>query len=168
MTSSDKSVLSLLEVRDRRQDSLSRILSKGYPATVFLSLNIPGFEKAPPGSGALFALMLNTLFETLAGLLLHERADDLLGPYAILSLDMDPLALKKHCIALESTNPSARLIDLDVYSASAVQIDRASLGVAARNCLICPCPAVECMRMKRHTFDQVLAKTHELLSPFRP
>jgi holo-ACP synthase CitX len=168
LTLSDKSGRSLfLEARDRRQDALAQALSTGHPATVFLSLNIPGFDKAPPGSEALFILMLDELSKTFSGLLILEKGSGLLGPYAIMALDFDPVALKKRCITLETSHPAARLVDLDVYSAAGIQIDRASLCHAARPCLVCHEPAVECIRVKRHSLDDVISRTHELLAYFR-
>lgn len=168
LTLSDKSGSSLfLDARDRRQDALAQALSAGQPATVLLSLNIPGFDKAPPGSEALFILMLDRLFRTFSGLLTLEKGSDRLGPYAIMALDLDPVALKKCCIALETSPPAARLVDIDVYSADGNQIDRRSLGYAARPCLVCNEPAVECIRVKRHSLDDVISRTHELLAYFR-
>jgi holo-ACP synthase len=141
-------------------------LSEGHRAIVFVSLNIPGREKTPPGSGAFFLAMLDQLAQTFAGLSILERSSDALGPFAIIALEIDPSEVKKACIALETAHPAARLIDLDVYSPTGVQVDRASLGVAARPCLVCQSPAVDCIRRKRHSPDQVIAKTHELLSTF--
>lgn len=142
------------------------MLSEGHPATVFASLNIPGQEKAPAGSSALFLSMLDRLACVFPDLSMRENSSDALGPYAIVALKTDPQTAKKRCIALETGHPAARLIDLDVYSAMGVQIDRASLGFGARSCLVCPCPAVDCIRLKRHSLAEVIAKTHELLSTF--
>jgi holo-ACP synthase len=167
LTSSAKSVRSFLDARDSRQDRLSRCLCEAPPATVFLSLNIPGREKMPAGAQALFLSMLAQLAQTFPGLLIGESSSDALGPYAIIALQTDPLAAKRCCIALEAGSPAARLIDLDVYSGQGVQIGRASLGVAARACLLCRWPAVDCIRLQRHSIDEVIARTHELLSAFR-
>ena len=166
LTSSDKSVRSFLDARDRRQESLARIVGKGFPATVFLSLNIPGLDKTPSGSEALFLAILDQLVSSFPGLSLPEKSCDALGFYATMTLEIDPVAAKKRCIALETGNPSARLIDLDVYSAQGMQIDRASLGYPARTCLVCQSPAVDCIRLQRHSSVEVIARTHELLSPF--
>ena len=131
-----------------------------------MSLNIPGREKTPPGSEALFLSIFDRLVQDFPRASLLEKSFDALGPYAIIALQMDPRDAKNRCIALETGHPAARLIDLDVYSASGVQIDRASLGVAARSCLVCQSPAVDCIRLKRHSLEEVIAHTHELLSPF--
>lgn len=131
-----------------------------------MSLNIPGREKTPPGSEALFLSIFDRLVQDFPGSSQLEKSFDALGPYTIIALETDPQAAKTHCIALEASHPAARLIDLDVYSAAGVQIDRASLGVAARSCLVCQSPAVDCIRLKRHSLEEVIAKTHELLSSF--
>lgn len=132
-----------------------------------MSLNIPGREKTPAGSQAFFLSIFNQLTLDFPGASVLEKSSDALGPYAIIALQIDPRDAKKRCIALETGHPAARLIDLDVYSAAGAQIDRASLGVAARSCLVCRSPAVDCIRLKRHSLEEVIAHTHELLSPFR-
>jgi holo-ACP synthase CitX len=84
-----------------------------------------------------------------------------------MAFDMDPLATKQRCVALEARHPFARLIDLDVYSAQGVQIDRSHLDLSGRRCLVCEQPAVECIRVKRHSYDEVIGKVNELLAYFR-
>jgi holo-ACP synthase len=167
LTLSDKSANNFLEARDRRQDALSQALSKGCSATLFLSLNIPGHEKTPPGSEALFLWVLDNLAENFPGRLCLAKTQDDLGPYAILALDVEPREAKKRCVILESVHPSARLVDLDVYDINGQQIDRRKLGLSGRSCLVCRQPAVECIRVKRHSFDEIIGKVHELLTYFR-
>ena len=166
MTSSDKSVRNILDARDSRQDALSRVLSEGRPASVFLSLNIPGAEQCPPGACAFFDAMLNAVSACFPTLVTHLRGHDALGPFAIASLELDPFEVKRQCISLETNHPSARLLDLDVYSADGIQIDRGRVGSPRRSCLVCNLPAVECMRLKRHSADEIIGKAHELLANF--
>ena len=85
----------------------------------------------------------------------------------VAALGDDPVDVKKRCIALETEHLFARLVDLDVYSAGGIQVDRGSLGLPSRRCLVCSRPAVECMRLKRHHYREVIAKVHELLTSFR-
>ena len=167
LTLSDKSVRSLLDARDSRQEALALVLSEGPCATLFLSLNIPGAEKSPPGSEAIFLWALGELSLRFPGLALPMVARDALGPYAIIGVEIEPLAAKMCCIDLETSHPAARLIDLDVYSSTGVQIGRASLDLPRRTCLLCKQPAVECMRAKCHSFEEIVGKAHDLLAPFR-
>ena len=166
-TSSARSRRSYLDARDSRQDALAWALGRGHPATLFLALNIPGGDKTPPGAEALFLWMLNQLPAVLPGFLESSKFHDVLGPYAILGLDSDPKVVKKACVHLEAGHPASRLIDLDVYSPNGQQVDRSSLGLPARACLVCDQPAVDCIRAKRHSLHSVIHRVHELLAPFR-
>jgi holo-ACP synthase CitX len=146
---------------------LTRALRAGHPATVFLSLNIPGWEKTPPGAAALFSWMSGRVDAEFPAAVRLVSLSDALGPYLILGVDDDPAAVKRRCIGLETGHPSVRLIDLDVYTPAGGQLDRASQGLAARPCLVCDERAVDCIRARRHGFDEVIAQVHELLAPFR-
>jgi len=156
-----------LTARDSRQDALAQALSAGHPATLCLSLNIPGPEKTPPGAEALFLWMLDQVPAHFADLTIECETSDLLGPYAILGVDADPIAVKEICIQLETEHPSSRLVDLDVYAVDGTQIDRGCLGHESRSCLVCDQRAVDCIRAKRHSFEETIGKVHELLAPFR-
>jgi holo-ACP synthase len=168
LTLSDKSASSILRARDRRQEALARALSRGFQATIFLSLNIPGPEKIPSGSKDLFLWALEKLQECFPDVTTYKKCSDALGHYSIMGVDRSPIEVKEHCMGLEIRNPSARLIDLDVYSANGVQIDRKSLDFPARPCLVCREDAVECMRLQRHLLNEVISKAHELLARFKP
>ncbi len=167
LTSSDKSARDYLEARDRRQDGLAQHLSQGHPATIFLSLNIPGSEKSPPGAKALYHWLLGELAVTFPGQLILRTASDLLGPYAIIAVKLDPTVVKKKCMRLETMHPAARLADLDVYAADGTQVGRKELALPARACLVCNAAAVDCMRDRRHPPEEVIARTNELLAHFR-
>jgi holo-ACP synthase CitX len=167
LTRSEPFALEVLGARDGRQDALTQALGAGHPATLFLSLNIPGREKTPPGAEAFFSWMRARVEAEFPAAARLAASCDALGPYAILGVDEDPLAVKRRCIGLETAHPSSRLIDLDVYTPAGEQLGRASLGLAARACLVCEQRAVDCMRTQRHGFAEVVAKAHELLLPFR-
>lgn len=156
-----------LAAREARQELLSRALRAGRPATLFVSLNLPGPDKAPPGTTELFRRGCAQIAETFPGSLLVATDRDDLGHFALRLIDADPLAIKRLCIDIEESHPAARLLDLDVYASETVQIGRASLSLPARRCLVCDQPAVDCMRTQRHAIGEVIAKAHELLTPFR-
>ena len=157
----------LLAAREARQELLSRALSAGRPATLFVSLNLPGPDKSLPGATELFRRGCAQIAEAFRGSVLVTADHDVLGHFALRVLDADPLAVKRLCIAIEESHPAGRLLDLDVYASETVQIGRASLGLPARRCLVCDQPAVDCMRTRRHAIGEVIAKTHEFLAPFR-
>jgi holo-ACP synthase CitX len=79
---------------------------------------------------------------------------------------MEPANLKRICIELESVAPFARLIDADVYDPHGTAVDRATLGLLPRPCLVCEAPARECIRLGRHAGAELTRRVHELLAPF--
>jgi len=162
-----KQTTKFLAAREARQELLSRALGAGRPAALFVSLNLPGSDKSPPGATGLFRRACEQIAAAFHGSLLVAADRDALGHFALRLLDADPLAVKRLCIELEESHPAARLLDLDVYASETVQIGRASLGLPARRCLLCDQPAVDCIRVKRHPFDEVIAKAHALLASFR-
>jgi holo-ACP synthase len=158
---------SILAARERRQEQLDERISGGCQATVFLSLNIPGVEKSPPGASALFSWALRSILAECPDAGNPVQGSDPLGPYAVISLNREAVEVKRRCIVLENTNPFARLIDLDVYCANGRPVDRAALRIPPRPCLLCRLPAVECIRQRRHGAVELAGRRDELLSYFR-
>lgn len=156
----------LLLSRDKRQDALTRALGAGHPALLFVSLNIPGWDKTPPGAEAFFSWMSGRIAAEFPGAIRLASSFDALGPCLILGLEGEASAVKRRCVALESAHPSSRLIDLDVYTPDGAQIDRASLDLIARSCLVCARQALDCIRARRHGYDEIIARAHALLAPF--
>jgi holo-ACP synthase len=158
---------SIIAARDQRQELLTGYLTSGYAATIVISLNIPGPDKNPPGVQGLFSWAFNSLDEVLPTVLKHSQPDTVLGPYGLMLVNLNQAEVKRHCIAVETAHPFCRLLDLDVYDATGRQVDRASLDMPPRSCFVCDLPAVECIRFKRHSFQETTAKTHEFLAHFR-
>ena len=170
---------SLLAARDRREKILGRHLwdnasaalcsfgSLSSPATLFVSLNLPGLRKNRPGTAALFRWALGKLTRAFPSLTTLRVGRDALGPYAVLRTNRSAAAVKRICVRIETAQPHARLIDIDVFNGAGRQVDRASLGLRARHCLVCDRPATECMRLRRHEPEKIDGITNELLASCR-
>lgn len=156
----------LLAARDRRHAALARVLKAGSPATLCLTLNLPGPNKTPASANPVFDWALRAATRNFPGLRLHLNDRDALGPFALATLPDDASHAKRRCLAIEESHPFARLLDLDIYSAAGQQVDRKSLGLPPRPCLICAQPAVDCMRSRRHPYPELIARAHELLTAF--
>lgn len=174
LTSSAKSASNLLAARDNRQDALQRACYRvraGQPAVVssivFLSLNIPGADKALPGTERLFSALCETFHASFPQACVLEADNDVLGPFALFQVPATPEAVKRACLGIESAQPAFRLADLDVYTPDEQQIGRGELGLARRTCLLCSEPAVDCMRLRTHDFAALVNRVHELLTPYR-
>ena len=156
----------ILAARDAREAALGQVLAReAGPATVvFVSMAIPGPRKTPPGSDALFGWGLAELTDRFDRVETWARDRDALGPYAILRNAEPADAVKLACIAIEDSRPAARLLDLDVYDANGTRLSRIGFGAPPRACLLCNHPAVDCMRLHRHSWDRVIDHAHHLLA----
>ena len=157
----------IIAARDRRQELLQASLGRCCPATLFLSLNIPGPDKNPPGAGRLFSWALRSLLCEYPDMENLTQGSDPLGPYAVILIDREAAEVKRSCIAMETSQPFARLIDLDVFDGNGRPVDRAAVGMLPRPCLLCSRPAVECIRLRRHGADELSGRRDELLAYFR-
>jgi holo-ACP synthase len=153
---------SLLEARDRRQALLDELFQVSFPATLMLSLNLPGEQKQGERAGRLFAWGEKALAEALSVVSVW-REEDALGPFAIYRSRHIAQETKLCAIALESEYPAGRLLDLDVYDPSGRPVDRASLGLSPRSCLLCPEPALACIRAQSHTSETLVAWTKKVI-----
>jgi holo-ACP synthase CitX len=150
-----------LHARDARQQVIDRASDEGG-TVIFASTSVPGAEKGPPGLDAIFLGACERLESRLEASLL-ERGRDVLGPWALFCTWRAAADAKRAAVEIETARPSSRLLDLDVYD-SGRQVDRASLGLPPRTCLVCSRPAVECIRIKRHEAGELNDAVRALLS----
>jgi triphosphoribosyl-dephospho-CoA synthase len=151
----------LLEAREARQAALDRLRGADGPV-VFLSVSVPGPAKRKPGVAALQRLAAKALERALPVAPL-ESGRDAIGPWAAFRVRRPPDLVKLATVGLESSLPAGRLLDLDVYDPAGAQVDRASLHLPARSCLMCDRPAVECIRHSTHATADVSAAANRLL-----
>jgi len=137
-------------------------------SVVTLSLNIPGPDKNLPGCKTLFSRAAAEMGRALGGALVAaDRASNtvnVLGPFGIWHAGLDPRAAKRAALAVEHDAAGGRLLDVDVYDASGRQVDRGSLNLAPRACLVCREPAHECARLGRHAAGEIVDAARALLT----
>jgi holo-ACP synthase len=153
---------SLLAARDRRQGLLDNLFPSSYPTTLMLSLNLPGEHKTGERAERLFAWGEQGMTGALAAVV-TGRGSDALGPFALYCSSLGPREAKRLAVALESGHPSGRLLDLDVFNAQGHPVDRASLGLPPRTCLLCPEAALACIRAGRHSGAELHAQVQRLI-----
>ncbi len=160
-----------LEARDGRQQELDRILGQSRPedaaSFLLISANVPGCDKHRPGIARLLRGALDSLQGSIGLKVLLSRRD-LLGPFHIASSNLPPIEAKRAAVGIEAESPSARLLDVDVYRPDGSQVDRTSLGLPPRPCLVCSEPARECILLRRHSNPELLERVDSLLRAFVP
>jgi len=153
---------SLLAARDSRQALLDGLFPTPFPATVMLSLNLPGADKTGARAARLFEWGEKALLGALR-VVATVRGADQLGPFALYRTELQARQVKRLGIALESVHPAGRLLDVDIYDHSGRQLDRAALDLAPRSCLLCSEPAVACIRAKRHTSEELMTRAQAVI-----
>ncbi len=141
----------LLTTRDLRQLRLDEILRVTENTVIQLALNIPGERKCPPGAERLMLWgdeQIRDIFPYL--MQLHSETDGL-GPWRVYMTPVPAKEAKYQCCSIEQSRPFARLLDIDVYTASGKLVDRTMLQLDQRRCLICKEDAKECIRLGRHS-----------------
>ncbi|ACH40849.1 apo-citrate lyase 2'-(5''-phosphoribosyl)-3'-dephospho-coenzyme A transferase [Citrifermentans bemidjiense Bem] len=153
---------SLLEARDCRQALLDGMFPTQFPATVMLSLNLPGTEKTGERAERLFQWGEKALLGALKTTDAVRGCDDL-GPFAIYRTRLPSKQVKRLGISLESMHPAGRLLDLDIYDHAGRPVSRVGLDIAPRACLICPEPALACIHARRHQSEELMLRARRII-----
>jgi len=158
-----------LDARDSRQRELDRTLGEARPedaaSFLFVSTNVPGPDKHRPGLSRLLRRAMESLQQAIGSRVLLSR-QDLLGEFYIASSYRPVIDVKKAAVVIEEEDPSSRLVDIDVYCPDGTQVDRATLGLPPRSCLMCAEPARECILLRRHSNSELVERVDWLLRPF--
>jgi holo-ACP synthase len=177
----------LLAARDARQARLDSFLARsgGSGCVVAVSTVIPGADKRLPGTELIVGAALAQIrasgradgsrdrvtspqadFTNSPATMFVAREDhgeDILDEYAFFNESVDARCMKERCVALESTLPWGRLLDLDVYDAGGRAVTRQALGLPQRMCLVCDEAARDCMRLGRHSDAELRDRVTALL-----
>jgi len=156
----------LLVAREERAGRQAAALAHFDRPLVSLTIVMPG----PVKDGALPRRVLAQALHALEGSLRGRRWRVLsrqvlwrnTGPEALYVVDADAGLLKSAALELEDQHPWGRLWDLDVIAPGPRILSRKDLGFAARRCLVCERPAVECGRSRRHPPEELLGAIRQL------
>ncbi|QWC00049.1 citrate lyase holo-[acyl-carrier protein] synthase [Mycoplasmatota bacterium] len=138
------------EILDARENRYLRILKLHvrFDTLVSLKVNYPGSDK----NESLVYLILNAFnHECLP--FSYEKVysyESLDGPYYLFGVNEDAKSVKKKTIELEETHELGRFIDVDVYNKK----ECLSRSVK-RKCYLCGRIAHECVRLKKHSFEEL-------------
>ena len=156
----------LLESRDARQ--LRQIqLTRRFPGRQLICLTVvlPGPVKRDARSLKVAEAGVEALHTAFSPV--HEELLDLeTGFEGYFVVEGDLLAVKKTCCRIENRHPYGRLMDLDVLEPvgeTVVPVSRERVGEQPRACLLCGRPARECMRLRTHSYAELLHRMDEML-----
>lgn len=157
----------MLEARERRAERQRELLAQYRCPLVWFTMNIAGPIKTSPlirrGFEVGCTLLEQQLMRVKARCLHQEQYHEPTGSEACYVADLDPLALKRLTVELEEHSGLGRLFDMDVLTPSGEKVERETLGLGERRCLICGGSARACARSRAHTVEELQRKTIQLL-----
>ncbi len=155
-------ILAAREHRAARQKELLRQYNK--PLVCF-TMNIPGPKKLDRDVSVGFFVGNRMLADAIGpkALLHFEESRTITGCEAYYVVDMPPRDLKRLTADIEDSHPSARLFDMDVLDTDGSKLERQSLGLPRRQCLLCDKDAVICASTRAHSLEELLDRTGFLL-----
>lgn len=160
------SLMEMLEAREKRAWRQRELLKLGRTMICF-TMNIAGPIKNSPLIGSGYDLGKRLLLGQLdvAGVAVSdfEEVREKTGNECILLTDAEPLAVKAITAELEDCAPIGRLFDMDVLRPDGSKVERQELGLPGRRCLLCGESAQVCARSRKHSVEELQAKTREIL-----
>lgn len=152
----------LLQSRDNRRDSQCRMLS-AYPGNALISFTVvvPGAVKRSDDSLAIARAGFDAIEKEFGPHIVRSEVRDLAtGFEALFSLDMDSSEAKTLAERIEDEHPLGRMMDIDIFSPGGILESRRHEGRPSRRCLLCGDDARICMRLQRHSVDDLLEEIH--------
>ena len=157
----------VLDARERRVLRQNELMEKYGKPVISFTMNIAGPRKNSPlirrGYGWGCRLLRGQLLRLKAHVLWQEEICEPTGNEALFVVDAQAETLKKMTCALEDDTPLGRLFDMDVLSPGGIKLDRESLGLPSRPCLICGGDGRACARSRTHTVPQLQERTRQIL-----
>lgn len=166
------SVEDMMRARDERVHAQNEMLAAAasFPApTALLSfgMNIPGAVKQTPliRSGFLFGKerLTELLHREDYALLRTRELRRVSGDSWLCLIGAPPEAVKRLAVALEDSEPLARLFDIDVLDSKGQKLSREDFSLPPRRCLLCEEAAVICARSRAHSVEALFSRCDSLL-----
>jgi holo-ACP synthase len=158
----------IVESRDRRKAVRARMFADTGLPVVCLTLVSPGPVKWWSWTDEVFDAAEARLRRALGdrGWLVREWNNErpATGPEAQIAVNASPWEIKRMLLKLEDTHPLGRLWDMDVITPEGVVLDRATIGIRPRRCLVCATDADTCTRLDSHPDDALLKAVDDLLA----
>jgi holo-ACP synthase len=145
----------LLE-RERRIEYQEKLLKQYKMSMIVIRVNYPGIDKDNPLSRGIIKIIEQEIYQTLSMSIHYTKAMITAeGPLVTMCIDKVATDIKAITLNIEHNHILGRCVDIDVYDGAGKSISRQDLGLAMRKCYICDDVAHNCVRSKKHSFDEV-------------
>ena len=158
----------LLRSRDVRHERQLEYLGR-YPGKtlVVLTIVMPGSVKRNQLSLAAAKAAVTALLEAFCPTAAVFDTFDLETGYeTFIMTSMSQQEAKRTACDIEDTHPLGRLFDIDVFGDDRRPISRTFLGLPGRKCLVCGDDARVCMRLGRHSYDDLTRTIADMIESY--
>lgn len=153
----------LLDDREKRYLEQEMLVGKYKKPIISFMVNIPGVEKVNNKIRKFHKMGIEIIEKEIGDKIIYKiYKDKNTGIYYLASVDMDSKDLKYKMIDIEERD-IGRLFDIDVFDENFNQITRKNLGISPRKCLICNDFAKVCIVTKKHSYEDLVKKTNEII-----
>lgn len=151
------SLQEMLDARDRRRERQRlHFLTSPESTLAVATVVAPGEHKLTHASGIVAEAMTDALKREFGQHILAIEHLALVSGHEIwLTLSCPPEEVKTKAVALEDSHVLGRLFDIDVIMPEMRPISRTAVGMDPRKCLLCGNEARLCMRLRRHSADEI-------------
>lgn len=159
----------MLAARDDRYLKQQSLIKADSESVVVVGTVVtPGNRKRTRESLVTGRAMEEAICKALEGNLAHVESCDLATGYEVyLQIrNLTPEEVKRRTCKAEETHPLGRLFDIDVLDGEGRPINRQSVGLKARTCLLCGDDARICMRLGRHSYDELSEHIHNMVETY--
>ncbi|MBQ8040746.1 MAG: triphosphoribosyl-dephospho-CoA synthase CitG [Lachnospiraceae bacterium] len=155
----------VLSAREARAALQQKLLNTYHCPLISFTMNIAGPVKTSPLIERAFETGLDELTKCLpaAKILFRHKTMEITGFEALLSVDMEAVALKKICTDIEDAAPLGRLFDMDVLEPDGHKLNRDIVKGGSRNCLVCGAPGRGCAARRLHSVAELQAVTNSIM-----
>jgi holo-ACP synthase len=156
----------ILEDREKRYNTIIKILKGGAKSVVCGKINFPGQNKNTQESLKAFGYLSDVLKN---GMLLNEKYEILEGfdgKSIIAGIDAGSRELKKKAVEIEESSPIGRVFDIDIYDSQGVPVGRRDIGAPDRTCIVCGGNAKICVREQAHSLTETLKIINKIINDF--
>jgi holo-ACP synthase len=145
----------LLE-RERRIEYQEELVKQYKMPMLVIRVNYPGLDKDNSLSQGIIKVMEQEICEILTGSIHYKKSITTAeGPLVIMCINKNARDIKAVTLNIEHNHILGRCVDLDVYDDKGIGISRLEFGLTMRKCFICEDIAHNCVRSRKHSFDEV-------------
>ncbi|MBU3146473.1 citrate lyase holo-[acyl-carrier protein] synthase [Clostridium sp. CF012] len=146
----------ILLSREKRIEFQEKLIQKYKMPILVVRVNYPGLNKDNRFSQEITLIIEQMVSEIFSYAIQYKiMTTTAEGPIVIMSINKGAKDIKSTTLDIEDKHLLGRCVDVDVYDEKGRGISREEFGLGMRKCYICDDIAHNCVRSKKHTFDEV-------------